>query len=272
MQYMINHLRNGISDATDHILYPQKFIQGDITEPENTLAPDATWYDPEGDGAVTFLRPDTTFLTADFQIDKLEAQMEAYAGSPRETMGIRTAGEKTAFEVQTLRESAMGIFQHRIIKFEDTFVKQIINGEIELGRQFINSDTVKIIDDDTGVEEFIKITRKDLEVNGTIVPVGAKHFVERAQQVQEYQGLMQTLAADPEVRMHFSSFEMAKDLSTALKIDNKNVVSKNIRVAEQLEVAQLQNQASRQLQAEEQGALEADERNLAAFSEEGGGF
>ena len=258
MQYMINHLRNGIADATDLILFPQKFIQGDITEPENTFAPSATWYDPEGDGAVTFLRPDTSFLAADFQIDKLEAQMEAYAGSPRETMGQRTAGEKTAFEVQTLQNAAMGIFQHRISYFETNFLKDVVNAEIELARRFMGSETIKIIDDDIGVAEFMNITKEDISSNGTLVPIGAQHFIERAQRIQEIQGNIQMLAADPEVRMHFSSVEMAKDIEDAMGKDPLTLVIPFVRVAEQLEAAQMQNQASRQLETEEVDSLEQD--------------
>ena len=258
MQYMINHLRNGISDATDLILYPQKFIQGDIREPENTLAPNATWYDVEGDGAVNFLRPDTTFLAADFQIDKLEAQMEAYAGSPRETMGQRTAGEKTAYEVQTLQNAALGVFQHRITYFETTFLKDIVNSEIELARQYMSGDTIKIIDDDIGVAEFLEITREDISANGTIVPVGATHFTERAQRIQELQGTVQMLASDPAVQLHFSSVEIAKDIENALGKDPHTYVTPYIRVAEQMEAAQMQNAASRQVEKEETDSLEED--------------
>ena len=258
MQYMINHLRNGISDATDLILYPQKFIQGDIREPENTLAPNATWYDPEGDGAVNFLRPDTTFLAADLQIDKLEAQMEAYAGSPRETMGQRTAGEKTAFEVQTLQNAAMGVFQHRITYFETTILKDIVNSEIELSRQYMDGETIKIIDDDIGVEQFLDITREDISSNGTLVPVGATHFVERATRIQEIQGTPQMLVNDPEVRVHFSSVELAKDIEDALGKDPQTYVTPFVRVAEQMEAAQLQNAASRQVEGEEIDSLEED--------------
>ena len=258
MQFMINHLRNGIADATDLILYPQKFIQGDIREPENTLAPDATWYDPEGDGAVNFLRPDTSFLAADLQIDKLEAQMEAYAGSPRETMGQRTAGEKTAFEVQTLQTAAMGVFQHRITYFETTMLKDIVNSEIELARQYMDSETIKIIDDDVGVEQFMDITRSDIASNGTLVPVGATHFVERAQRIQEIQGTLQMLVNDPEVRVHFSSVELAKDIEDALGKDPQTYVTPFIRVAEQMEATQLMNAASRQVETEEIDSLEED--------------
>jgi len=265
MQFLINHLRNGIADATDLILYPQKFVQGDITEPENQFVPGATWYDPEGDGAVNFLRPDTTFLAADFQIDKLEAQMEAYAGSPRETMGQRTAGEKTAYEVQTLQQAAMGIFQHRITYFETQFLKHVVNAEIELARRFMETSTVKIVDDDTGVEAFLDITREDIDSNGVLVPVGAQHFIERAQRIQEIQGTIQMLAADPEVRVHFSSLDMAKDIEDALGKDPQTLVTPFVRVAEQLQAQQMQNTASRQLESEEMNALEED------FPEEGQG-
>ena len=66
------------------------------------------------------------------------------------------------------------------------------------------------------------------------------------------------LAADPEVRMHFSSVDMAKDIEDALGKEPNSLVTPFVRVAEQLQAAQMQNQASRQLEGEETNALEED--------------
>ena len=48
--------------------------------------------------------------------------MEMLAGAHREAMGIRSAGEKTAFEVQSLMTAAGRNFQPKTAPFERLFL------------------------------------------------------------------------------------------------------------------------------------------------------
>ena len=111
--------------------------------------------------------------------------MEMLAGAPREAMGIRTAGEKTAFEVNQLMTAAGRIFQHKTAHFERVFLEPILNAMLEAARRNMDyADTIRVLNDDTGIFFFEEITKEDIKGNGKIVPMGARHFAERARRVQ----------------------------------------------------------------------------------------
>ena len=115
MQYRIDHLENLKADAFDQIAVPLIKIKGLVEDFE--FQPGERIYTGE-DGDVEFLRPESSILQANLEIQELEAEMEIMAGAPREAMGIRTPGEKTAFEVQRLDAAASRTFQHKINAFE----------------------------------------------------------------------------------------------------------------------------------------------------------
>jgi hypothetical protein len=182
MQYRIDHLENLKADVFDQIAYPILKIKGDVEDFD--FEPGARIYLGE-EGDVGYMAPDATALNADMQIQILENKMEEMAGAPRQAMGIRTPGEKTAFEVQTLQNSASRIFEHKAAHFERTFLEPILNSMLEMARRYMNrSDTIRILDDARGFTKFMDITREDITSSGKIVPVGARHFAERARRVQ----------------------------------------------------------------------------------------
>ena len=193
------------------------------------------------EGDVGYLVPDATALNADLQIQTLENKMEEMAGAPRQAMGIRTPGEKTAFEVQSLQNAASRIFEHKTAHFERVFLEPVLNSMLETARRYMNfSDTIKVIDDATGVAFFRDITKDDIIASGKIVPIGARHFAERARRVQNLTQLFQIKAADPTVAAHLSGKEFAKIISEEL--GEASLFGENISIAEQLETqTQMQN-------------------------------
>ncbi len=238
MQYRIDHLENLKSDVFDQIAYPVMKIRGDVEDFD--FEPGARIYLGE-EGDVGYLVPDGTALQADFQINALENKMEEMAGAPRQAMGIRTPGEKTAFEVQTLQNSASRIFEHKTAHFERTFIEPILNAMLEVARRYMNmSDTLRVIDDATGVAFFREITKDDIIASGKIVPVGARHFAERARRVQNLTQLFQIKSTDPSVAAHLSGKELARILSEEL--GEPSLFSENVAISEQLETEeQIQN-------------------------------
>lgn len=238
MQYRIDHLENLKADVFDQIAYPVMKIRGDVEDFD--FEPGTRIYLGE-EGDVGYLVPDATALNADLQIQTLENKMEEMAGAPRQAMGIRTPGEKTAFEVQSLQNAASRIFEHKTAHFERVFLEPILNSMLETARRYMNfSDTIKVIDDATGVAFFRDITKDDIIASGKIVPVGARHFAERARRVQNLTQLFQIKAADPTVSAHLSGKEFAKIISEEL--GESSLFGENISVAEQLETqTQMQN-------------------------------
>lgn len=239
MQYRIDHLENLKADVFDQIAYPILKVRGDVEDFD--FEPGARIYMGE-EGDVGYLSPDATALNADMQIQLLEQKMEEMAGAPKQAMGFRTPGEKTAFEVQMLQNSASRIFEHKTAHFERTFLEPILNNMLELARRNLNvADTIRTLDDDYGVELFQTITKEDITANGKIVPVGARHFAERARRVQNLQQLYQLKLADPSVAAHMSGKEFARILSEEL--GEPTLFSENIMVTEQMQTQQAMQEA-----------------------------
>ncbi len=255
MQYLINHLENTRADAFDQAVEPDEVFVGQV----ETVEPDGTGgrrqhFIDDGNGSVSYLRPDPTFLQADLQIQYKEAQMEAYAGAPREAMGIRTPGEKTAFEFSELTDAASRLFQNKIEDFQEEMIDPLLNGELELAQRNLSSDLVEMEDEDFGVTEFRSITREDLIMRGKIVPEGASHFARRSQAVRELQQFSQVLTTDQGLAIHFPAKARAEAWNELMDMDRFKLFQPYGGVAEQVELAQMQQAAQQMVQKNAAGA------------------
>lgn len=249
MQYYINHLENARADAFDQMIDPDRRIYGDVEVEMRGAAVD--YYIVEG-GDVSYLAPDTTVLNADFAIQRKEAQMEEYAGAPREAMGIRTPGEKTAFEVAELQNAASRIFQSKVTAFETVFLERIVNAEIEVARQNLDTaDVIKVVDDDFAVTEFLEVTVDDLKSNGKLIPVGGRHFARQAQLAQNLIQFTSAMQQDQLLAQHFPSERLAKAWEDLLGFKRLELFERFGRVEEELEMARMQSAAQDQLQVEQ---------------------
>lgn len=238
MQYRIDHLENLKADVFDQIAYPMMVIQGDVADFD--FQPGERIQAGE-EGSVTYLSPETTALNADFQIQNLENKMEEMAGAPRQAMGIRTPGEKTAFEVSSLQNAAGRIFQHKAAKFEQEFVEPILNAMLESARRnMINTESVRFVDTDIGAAGFLDVTKEDITSRGVIVPVGARHFAERATRVQNLQQLI-GIMGNPQVGAHISGKKVAEMLADML--NEPGLYGENIAIQES-EKSQIANNDS----------------------------
>lgn len=231
LQYRIDHLENLKADVFDQIAFPMLKIRGMVEDFDHSPGTRIV-IGEEGD--VTYLAPDTTALNADFQIRDLENKMEEMAGAPRQAMGIRTPGEKTAFEVQSLENAAGRIFQHKAAKFEREFVEPVLNAMLEAARRRMDTaDYIRVFDDQINANIFSTVTKEDITAIGVLKPRGARHFAERAQRVQNINQLLMLKAGDPTVGVHMSGKAIAKLLAEELGEDN--IYGENISVGEQAE-------------------------------------
>lgn len=233
MQYRIDHLENMKADVFDLIAYPPLKIKG--------YCEDFNWGPFEriyvgDDGDVEVLSPDVQALNADNQIAILEAKMEEMAGSPKEAMGFRTPGEKTKYEVQRLENAASRIFQNKISQFERQMVEKLLNAQLELARRNLTSQTIRIFDTDAKVADFQTLTPADITGNGRLKPVAARHFAEKAQQVQDLNNFFMSPAGqDQQVLSHFSSVQTARLWEGLLDLEDYNIVEPFVRLSEQAE-------------------------------------
>ena len=257
MQYRLDHLENLKADVFDQIAHPMYILKGMVEEFEQ--APGERIF-CDVDANVEVLRPDATALNADFQMANLMQNMEEMAGAPRQAMGIRTPGEKTAFEVQALENSAGRIFQQKIQKFEQEFIEPLLNQMLEAARRNLTAaEVVKVLDDDFAVQQFITITPEDLQQKGKLYPIGARHYAQSAQIVQNLLGFVNSGAyQDPAVAAHVSGLKIASMMEEHLGLDRFELVQENIRIAEQQATQSLATQAQENVAGEIADREEAD--------------
>lgn len=261
MQYRIDHLENAKSDAFDLIVHPVMKIRGFVEDFD--YGPGERIFVGD-EGEVEFMSPDTTFLQADTQIQLYEMKMEEMAGAPKQAMGFRTPGEKTAYEVQVLENGANRVFLNKTSYFEETFLEPIINSMLELARRNMGpSDLIRVMDDQFGVVEFMKITREDITARGKIRPIGARHFARNANILQNLtQFATSGLGQDPAIAAHISGKRIAQLVEELLGLERYQLVQDNVRVAEQMETSQLA-QAGQQVLMEEGAPQDAGQMVLA---------
>jgi hypothetical protein len=249
MQYRIDHLENLKADVFDLIAYPVMVVGGSTVE-EFEYEPGATVFVGD-EGSLTFLRPDATALQADLQINELMNRMEELAGAPKQAMGIRTPGEKTKYEVQSLENAAGRIFQSKVSWFERNILEPLLNGMLgEAVRNFEGVERIRSVDEDYGTESFVEVTKDDLMAAGKIYPLGARHYGEQARFIQELSQTMAAVQAMPTVAAHISGKAIAKALEENLGWQNYRIVQDNAMIFEQAETQRLMNQVAEDIQTE----------------------
>jgi len=245
LQYRLDHLENLKADALDLTIHPPLKIFGDVEPFE--YGPFTSIPIPE-DGDVIPMPPNAAAFQVNNEIGYIMMLMEEMAGAPKEAMGIRTPGEKTAFEVQQLQLAAGRIFQDKITKFELEFLEPCLNMMLEVSRRNLDTvDLVRVMDDDFGVEDFMEISKEDITAKGKLKPVGARHFSAQAQLMQNLVALSNTRIWDS-IAVHMSSKQLAKYVEGLLQLERAELIRDNVAIFEQAETQQLVSQAQKGLQ------------------------
>lgn len=262
MQYRIDHLENIKADMWDLTVQPPIVMKGQIEEFDWEPLAEIFLGD---DGEIDVLKIDSTALGVDSQIAILEQKMDEFAGAPKQAIGARTPGEKTAFEVQTLENNANKMFQEKTISFEMK-LERALNIMLEVSKRNLEGvDIIGVMDTDFGVQRFLELSKADIVSQGKIVPVGARHFAARAQNVQNYQGLRNMVGIDPGVMNHISGIKEAEMLEDLLGFEKYELVRQNVRLEEAAESQRLTQ--SLQGQLEEEALTPADEEEEAALQQ-----
>ena len=253
LQYRIDHLENLKADALDMTIHPPIKVVGDV-EPF-TWEPEAVIHVPE-DGDVGMLAPNSAAFQVNNEIGSLLMLMEEMAGAPKEAMGIRSPGEKTAFEVQQLQNAAGRIFQHKVNKFQTEFLEPLLNTMLELSRRNMDAaDVVRVMDNDLGVVDFMSITKEDITAKGKLRPVGARHYATRAQLAQNINGVFNSPVGQM-IAPHISAKKLAKLVEDFMGFEEYDFISDNAAIFEQAETQRLVNQAQQNVMVEDQIPVE----------------
>jgi hypothetical protein len=248
MQYRIDHLENLKADALDLTIHPPLKIKGDV-EPF-MWGPESTIHIPE-DGDVVAMPPNQAAFQVNNEIGVIIQLMEEMAGAPKEAMGFRSPGEKTAFEVQQLQNAASRIFQHKINKFEIEFLEPIINTMLEVSKRYMDiAEVARVMDDDLGVADFISITKEDITAKGKLRPIGARHYAARAQLIQNMLGVFNSPMGQM-IAPHLSSKRLASMIEEYMGFEQYEFIKDNAAIFEQAETQKLVNQVQQSMQTEQ---------------------
>lgn len=242
MQYRLDHIENMKADICDVGSFPVQKVKGFVE--------DYVWQPGEkifiGDeGDVELVQPQLNFQNMDFDINRYIQTMEEMAGAPKEAMGFRSPGEKTAYEVQRLENAASRIYQNKINQFEEQMLEPLLNAMLELARRnMVGPQQIRVFDDEFKIATFQTLTVEDITGIGRIKPIAARHFAEKAELIQNItnltsSGLWQT------VQPHFSGIKLAKIVEEVFDLKDYEVVTPFIQLSEQAE-GQMQAQALQQ--------------------------
>ena len=255
MQYRVDHLENLKADALDLTIHPPIRIKGDVEPFE--WGPESTIHIPE-DGDVDMMPPNPAAFQVNNEIGMLLQLMEEMAGAPREAMGIRSPGEKTAFEVQQLQNAAGRIFQNKVNKFEIEFIEPILNTMLETARRNLDvAEIAKVMDNDLGVADFISITKEDITAKGKLRPIGARHYAARAQLVQNIIGLFNSPIGQM-ISPHISAKQLAKMVEEYMGFEAYEFIKDNAAIFENAESQKLAMSAQQEAQMQAQEPIEDD--------------
>jgi len=123
---------------------------------------------------------------------------------------------------------------------------------LEQSRRKLDGTTVRVLDDEIKLISFKEITNEDLAAVGRIRPVAAKHFAEKATQIQNLtQGYQSGIGADPEVRQHISSKKLAQIFVELMDVDQYGLFDPYVRITEQVESQRMVNAAQEELAVEQ---------------------
>jgi len=247
MQYRMDHIENMAADIWDLVTYPVQKVKGFVEE--YVWQPGEKIFVSE-EGDVELIQPEVQIMQSDMKIEKIQMQMEEMAGAPREAMGIRSPGEKTKYEVQRLENASSRLFQNKINQFSEQVLEMLLNYMLELARRNLSGAlTIKVFDNDLNATTFQTLTVDDITGVGRIKPIGARHFAEQAELVQNLTALTgSNLWAT--VQPHFSGVTLAKILESVFDLKDYRAVTPYIALAEQADGQRMVQALQEQLHQE----------------------
>lgn len=248
LQFMVDFLENKRADVFNYISNPVLVKKGDVEMPDDIYPGCEIGVDVDGD--VAFIRPDATALQADLYVDRYLNLMEEMAGTPREAMGFRTPGEKTAFEVSQLNTASSRLFNEKVRKFEMEMLEPLMTLMLRI---YMNNParTTKVRNKlEDGTVMFEDVTLDELTANGRLVAMGSNTYTEKARMAQTVMQLYNSgVVSDPLVFNYFDPKIIAKILAYTTGLDGwKGILKDNARTHAELEARMTGEQAQQQLE------------------------
>jgi hypothetical protein len=248
MQFMVDFLENKRADVFNYISNPVVVKRGDVEMPEDIYPGCEIGVDADSD--VSFLRPDATALQADLYVDRYMRLMEEMVGAPREAMGFRSPGEKTAFEVSQLNTASSRLFNEKTRKFETEMLEPLLTLMLRIFLSNPNR-TVKIRNvQEDGTVMFDEINLDDLSSQGRFVAMGSNTYTEKARIAQILMQIYNSgIVSDPLVFNYFDPQIIAKAIAYTTGLDSwQGILKENARTNAELDLARSQEFAKQSLE------------------------
>lgn len=248
MQFMIDFLENKRADIFNYLSNPMYVTKGDVEMPEFLYPGVQIGLDTDSD--FRSITPDATALQADLYIDRYLMQMEEMAGTPREAMGFRTPGEKTAFEVSQLNTAASRLFNKKVHKFEEEMLEPLLT---LMFRMFLAQSgkivKVKMVDND-GVVTFQDIPVDEIMTHGRFVATGSRTYTEKAKIAQTILQIYNSgIVSDQLVFDWFSPRVIAEAIAYSTGLDKLDgLLKENARIGAETSLAKQQEFARQQVE------------------------
>jgi hypothetical protein len=245
MQFMIDFLENKRADVFNYISNPVLVKKGDVEMHSDIYPRCEIGVDVDSD--VAFIRPDATALQADLYIDRYLNLMEEMAGTPREAMGFRTPGEKTAFEVSQLNTASSRLFNEKVRKFEMEMLEPLINLMLRVFLATSQRVTKVRTETSLGTPSMKDINLDQLAANGHFTAIGSNTYTEKARMAQTVMQLYNSgVVSDPLVFNYFDPKIIAKILAYTTGLDSwKGLIKSQARTYEELD-ARMTTEAAQQ--------------------------
>ncbi len=248
LQYKMDKRENFKEDLHDRFLVSPLLKSGDVRE-KGVRGTSSHEFQAEEGGSVSYLTPPPEVLQPDGQLATTMALMEDLSHAPKESIGQRTPGEKTKFEVQLLDQGQNKVFRRKVKKFERELVTPTLNDILEQGRHHLDAtDMVKTFNQDLGTTSFLSVTATDLNGNGTMVARGATLFAEKANALQT----LNAVFASPVSQMLVPNVSRKK-LTAAIEdlgdLGKYNIFQFGIGLQEDAELQRLAESTSQQNEA-----------------------
>jgi hypothetical protein len=165
---------------------------------------------------------------------------------PQQLAGFRTAGEKTATEVQSLNDGAFRGFINKVGQVEEDLLEPLIQAEMRIAKDNFSSIIKVLEEDEEGILLTTSITEEDLSANGKLLPIGSRRF---SRQLQQLQGLTQLTNTNISqmVAPHINTYNLAKTVESLYGFDKYEFINKFAAVDENLEMQEKQMMAEQEM-------------------------
>lgn len=240
INFQINHRENAKNDALDKLINPDRVRLGHVEEEYDEETGQTEYLAPEG-GGVQELSINPQFFQFGLEIDRAEDHARRSARLPNDIVGFRTPGEKTHGEVTALTEGAMRGFIHKAQSYE-RFLEKILEAELVLSAKNLSSVLQVPGQVTNGVIDFLKISKEDLQVTGSLVAKGSQRFARKNQILST----LTQLAATPLLQQaapHMSGKGIAKAIEELTELYDTDIFEEFVAITEQAEAQDIANKA-----------------------------